>query len=112
MHNTHILLQKMDNVSSFQRPVLCHEGGTILQDKLMFVFGPPGRCYHRGSHLDDLVEVLHCQIEDERFIYVDLPLLTIGEGTQCKDVAPVHILEDLGIDYIGQCNFCCHLHSS
>ena len=43
---------------------------------------------------------MHCHIEDKTFITVDLPL-----GTQLEDVAPVHILKDLGIDYIGQCNF-------
>ena len=55
--------------------------------------------------LNDLVEALHRQIEDKTFITVDLPLLIIREGTQLEDVAPVHILKDLGIDYIGQCNF-------
>jgi hypothetical protein len=38
-------------------------------------------------------------------ITVDLPLLIIREGTQRENVAPVRILKDLGIDYIGQCNF-------
>jgi len=55
--------------------------------------------------LNDLVEVLHRQIEDKTFITVNLPLLIIQEGTQREDVAPVRILKDLGIDYIGQCNF-------
>ena len=55
--------------------------------------------------LNDLVEALHHQIEDKTFITVNLPLLIIREGTQREDVAPVHILKDLGIDYIGQCNF-------
>ena len=55
--------------------------------------------------LNDLVEALHRQIEDKTFITVDLPLLIIREGTQREDVAPVRILKDLGIDYIGQCNF-------
>ena len=54
---------------------------------------------------NDLVEALHRHIEDKTFITVDLPLLIIGEGTQLEDVAPVRILKDLGIDYIGQCNF-------
>ena len=49
--------------------------------------------------------MLHRQIEDKTFITVDLPLLIIREGTQHEDVAPVHILKDLGIDYIRQCNF-------
>jgi hypothetical protein len=49
--------------------------------------------------------VLHRQIEDKTFFTVDLPLLIIREGTQREDVAPVRILKDLGIDYIGQCNF-------
>jgi hypothetical protein len=30
MHNTHIILGKMDNVSHRLCPVLCHEGDTIL----------------------------------------------------------------------------------
>ena len=55
--------------------------------------------------LNDLVEALHRQIEDKTFITVDLPLLIIREGTQREDVPPVRILKDLGIDYIGQCNF-------
>jgi hypothetical protein len=55
--------------------------------------------------LNDLVEVLHRQIEDKTFITVNLPLLIIREGTQREDIAPVRILKDLGIDYIGQCNF-------
>ncbi len=55
--------------------------------------------------LNDLAEALHRQIEDKTFITVDLPLLIIREGTQREDVAPVRILKDLGIDYIGQCNF-------
>ena len=55
--------------------------------------------------LNDLVEALHRQIEDKTFITVNLPLLIIREGTQREDVAPVRILKDLGIDYIGQCNF-------
>jgi hypothetical protein len=55
--------------------------------------------------LNDLVEALHRQIEDKTFITVDLPLLIIREGTQREDIAPVRILKDLGIDYIGQCNF-------
>jgi hypothetical protein len=55
--------------------------------------------------LNDFVEALHRQIEDKTFIIVDLPPLIIREGTQREDVAPVHILKDLGIDYIGQCNF-------
>ncbi len=55
--------------------------------------------------LNDLVEALHRQIEDKPFITVNLPLLIIQEGTQHKDVAPVRILKDLGIDYLGQCNF-------
>ncbi len=55
--------------------------------------------------LNDLVKTLHCQIEDKTFITVDLPLLIIREGTQCEDVAPERILNDLGIDYIEQCNF-------
>ena len=54
---------------------------------------------------NDLVEALHCHIEDKTFITIDLPLLIILEGTQLKDVAPVRILKDLGIDYIGPCNF-------
>ena len=54
---------------------------------------------------NDLVKALHCHIEDKTFITVDLPLLIIREGTQLEDVAPVRILKDLGIDYIGQCNF-------
>ena len=54
---------------------------------------------------NDLVEALHRQIEDKTFITVDLPLLIIREGTQREDVAPVRILKNLGIDYIGQCNF-------
>ena len=49
--------------------------------------------------------MLHRQIEDKTFITIDLPLLIIREGTQREDVAPVHILKDLGIDYIRQCNF-------
>jgi len=55
--------------------------------------------------LNDLVEVLHRQIEDKTFITVNLSLLIIREGTHREDVAPVRILKDLGIDYIGQCNF-------
>ena len=55
--------------------------------------------------LNDLVQVLHRQIEDKTFITVNLPLLIIREGTQREDVAPVRILKDLGIDYIGRCNF-------
>jgi hypothetical protein len=55
--------------------------------------------------LNDLVKALHRQIEDKTFITVDLPLLIIQEGTQREDVAPVRILKDLGIDYIGQSNF-------
>ena len=55
--------------------------------------------------LNDLVEVLHRQIEDKTFITINLPLLIIQEGAQHEDVAPVRILKDLGIDYIGQCNF-------
>jgi len=55
--------------------------------------------------LNDLVEALHRQIEDKTFITVDLPVLIIREGTQREDVAPVRILKDLGIHYIGQCNF-------
>ena len=55
--------------------------------------------------LNDLAEALHRQIEDKTFITVDLPLLIIREGMQREDVAPVRILKDLGIDYIGQCNF-------
>ena len=55
--------------------------------------------------LNDLVEALHRQIEDKTFITINLPLLIIQEGTQREDVAPVRILKDLGIDYIGQCNF-------
>ena len=55
--------------------------------------------------LNDLVKALHRQIEDKTFINVNLPLLIIQEGTQREDVAPVRILKDLGIDYIGQCNF-------
>ena len=55
--------------------------------------------------LNDLVEALHRQIEDKTFITVNLPLLIIQEGMQHEDVAPVRILKDLGIDYIGQCNF-------
>ena len=54
---------------------------------------------------NDLVEALHRQIEDKTFITVDLPPLIIREGTQREDVAPVRILKDFGIDYIGQCNF-------
>ncbi len=54
---------------------------------------------------NDLVEALHRQIEDKSFITVNLPCLIIREGTQREDVAPVRILKDLGIDYIGQCNF-------
>ena len=54
---------------------------------------------------NDLVEALHRQIEDKTFITVDLPPLIIREGTQREDVTPVRILKDLGIDYIGQCNF-------
>ncbi len=92
----------MDDVSTFQLPVLCHEGDTILQDEVM--------CVCRFVGLDaaipnDLVEALHRQIEDKTFISVDLPLLIIRKGTQHEDVAPVCILKDLGIDYIGQCNF-------
>ena len=52
----------------------------------------------------NLVEALHHQIEDKTFITIDLLLLIIQEGMQCEDVAPVRILKDLGIDYIGQCN--------
>ena len=79
-----------------------HEGGTILQNEVMFI--------RRFVGLDavipnDLVEALHRHIEDKTFITVDLPLLIIREGTQLEDVAPVRILKDLGIDYIGQCNF-------
>ena len=55
--------------------------------------------------LNDLVEALHRQIEDKTFITLDLPLLIIREGMQREDVSPVCILKDLGIDYIGQCNF-------
>jgi len=55
--------------------------------------------------LNDLVEALHRQIEDKTFITVNLPLLIIRERTQREDVAPVHILKDLEIDYIGQRNF-------
>jgi len=90
----------MDNVSIGQRPVIRHEVDTILQDEAM--------CVCLGLDIefpDDLVEALHRQIEDKTFIHIDLPLLIIREGTQRKDVAPVRILEDLGIDYIGQCNF-------
>jgi hypothetical protein len=92
----------MDDISSFQFPVLCHEGDTILQDKVMLV------CRYVGLDaviLNDLVKALHRQIEDKTFINVNLPLLIIQEGTQREDVAPVRILKDLGIDYIGQCNF-------
>jgi hypothetical protein len=39
------------------------------------------------------------------FIPVNLTLLIIQEGTQHEDATPVHILEDHGIDYIGQCTF-------
>ncbi len=49
--------------------------------------------------------MLHRQIEDKTFITVYLPLLIIREGTHREDVTPVRILKDLGIDYIGQCNF-------
>ncbi len=55
--------------------------------------------------LNDLVEALHRHIEDKTFITVNLPPLIIREGTQREDVAPVCILKDLGINYIGQCNF-------
>ena len=55
--------------------------------------------------LNDVVEALHRQIKDKTFITINLPLLIIREGTQCEDVALVRILKDLGIDYIGQCNF-------
>ena len=55
--------------------------------------------------LNDLVKALHRQIEDKTFITLDLPLLIIREGMQHEDVAPVRILKDLGIDYIGRCNF-------
>ncbi len=55
--------------------------------------------------LNDLVKALHRQIEDKTFITVDLPLLIIQEGMQREDVATVRILKDLGIDYIGKCNF-------
>jgi hypothetical protein len=36
MHDTYKIIRKMDdNISSFQVPVLCHEGDTILQDEVM-----------------------------------------------------------------------------
>ncbi len=41
----------------------------------------------------------------KKFIPINLPLLIIREGTQCKNVLPVHIFEDFGIDYIWQCNY-------
>lgn len=101
-HDTYKLIRKMDDISSCQLLVLRHEGDTILQNEVMFI--------RRFVGLDavipnDLVEALHRHIEDKTFITVDLPLLIIREGTQLEDVAPVHILKDLGIDYIGQCNF-------
>ena len=50
--------------------------------------------------------MLHCQFEDKMFIPVNIPLLIIQEGTTHReDVTPVCILEDHGIDYIGQCTF-------
>jgi hypothetical protein len=60
----------MDDISSFQLPVLCHEGNTILQDEVM--------CVCRFVGLDaaipnDLVEELHCQIEDKDFYYRQSP---------------------------------------
>ena len=102
MHDTYKFIRKMDDISSCQLLVLRHEGDTILQNEVMFI--------RRFVGLDavipnDLVQALHCHIEDKTFITVDLPLLIIREGTQLEDVAPVHILKDLGIDYIGQCNF-------
>ena len=35
MHDTYKIIRKMDDISSFQLPVLCHEGDTILQDEVM-----------------------------------------------------------------------------
>ncbi len=37
MHDTYIFIRKMDDVSSFQLPVICHEGDMILQDKVICV---------------------------------------------------------------------------
>ena len=87
----------MDDISSCQLLVLRHEGDTILQNEVMFIRRFVGLY---AVIPNDLVEALHRHIEDKTFITVDLPL-----GTQLEDVAPVHILKDLGIDYIGQCNF-------
>jgi hypothetical protein len=35
MHDTYIFILKMDDISSFQRPVLRHKGDTILQNEVM-----------------------------------------------------------------------------
>jgi hypothetical protein len=35
MHDTYKIIRKMDDISSFQLLVLCHEGDTILQDEVM-----------------------------------------------------------------------------
>jgi hypothetical protein len=35
MHDTYIFIRKMDDISSFHFPVLCHEGDTILQNEVM-----------------------------------------------------------------------------
>ena len=54
----------MDDISSFQLPVLCHEGNTILQDEVMCI------CQFVGLYaaiLYDLVEALHCEIKDKDF---------------------------------------------
>ena len=102
MHDTYKFIQKKDDVYSFQLPVLFHEGDTILQDEVMRVRQFVGL---DAGIPNDLVEALHRHIEDKTFITVDLPLLIIREGTQLEDVAPVRILKDLGIDYIGRCNF-------
>ncbi len=74
MHDTYLFIRKMDDISSFQLPVLCHEGDTILQDEVMFI------CRFVGLDaviLNDLDEALHRQIEDKTFITIDLPLLII-----------------------------------
>ncbi len=85
----------MDDISTFQLSVLCHEGNTILQDEVT--------CVCRFADLDaaipnDLVVIL----KTKTFITVYRPLLIIREGSQREDIAPICILKDLRIDYIGQ----------
>jgi hypothetical protein len=57
MHNTHIFFGQIEDVSSFQHPVICClEGDRILQDEVMCIRQRVGLGV---DFPDDLVEALH-----------------------------------------------------